>query len=115
MTVPLVKKPQKPISCNSNPINLVTITAVADGKSSPLGDEGLMFAGGICISPCLSPGRDYAMANLSVNLYTVNEPWLYSILWCAGVQSVTSDSSHVLRKVPSPIWLMVSVMLGKVL
>ncbi|KFV88165.1 Glycerophosphodiester phosphodiesterase domain-containing protein 5, partial [Struthio camelus australis] len=50
--------------------------------------------------------RDYATANLSVNLYTVNEPWLYSILWCAGVQSVTSDSSHVLRKVPSPIWLM---------
>ncbi|NWX39418.1 GDPD5 protein, partial [Steatornis caripensis] len=50
--------------------------------------------------------RDYAMANLSVNLYTVNEPWLYSILWCAGVQSVTSDSSHVLRKVPFPIWLM---------
>ncbi|XP_010223330.1 PREDICTED: glycerophosphodiester phosphodiesterase domain-containing protein 5, partial [Tinamus guttatus] len=50
--------------------------------------------------------RDYATANLSVNLYTVNEPWLFSILWCAGVQSVTSDSSHVLRKVPSPIWLM---------
>ncbi|NXF39371.1 GDPD5 protein, partial [Nyctibius bracteatus] len=50
--------------------------------------------------------RDYAMANLSVNLYTVNEPWLYSIVWCAGVQSVTSDSSHVLRKVPFPIWLM---------
>ncbi|XP_010019630.1 PREDICTED: glycerophosphodiester phosphodiesterase domain-containing protein 5, partial [Nestor notabilis] len=50
--------------------------------------------------------RDYAMANLSVNLYTVNEPWLYSILWCAGVQSVTSDSSHVLRKVPFPTWLM---------
>lgn len=55
------------------------------------------------------------MANLSVNLYTVNEPWLYSILWCAGVQSVTSDSSHVLRKVPFPIWLMVSAMRGKVL
>ncbi|XP_058275199.1 glycerophosphodiester phosphodiesterase domain-containing protein 5 isoform X3 [Hirundo rustica] len=52
--------------------------------------------------------RDYATANLSVNLYTVNEPWLFSILWCAGVPSVTSDSSHVLRKVPSPIWLMVA-------
>ncbi|KAJ7423442.1 Glycerophosphoinositol inositolphosphodiesterase GDPD2 [Willisornis vidua] len=50
--------------------------------------------------------RDYAMANLSVNLYTVNEPWLFSILWCAGVPSVTSDSSHVLRKVPFPSWLM---------
>uniref|UniRef100_A0A8C3UE58 Glycerophosphodiester phosphodiesterase domain containing 5 n=1 Tax=Catharus ustulatus TaxID=91951 RepID=A0A8C3UE58_CATUS len=50
--------------------------------------------------------RDYTMANLSVNLYTVNEPWLFSILWCAGVPSVTSDSSHVLQKVPFPIWLM---------
>ncbi|EOA98048.1 Glycerophosphodiester phosphodiesterase domain-containing protein 5, partial [Anas platyrhynchos] len=50
--------------------------------------------------------RDYTTANLSVNLYTVNEPWLYSILWCTGVQSVTSDSSHILRKVPFPIWLM---------
>ncbi|NXP45157.1 GDPD5 protein, partial [Heliornis fulica] len=50
--------------------------------------------------------RDYTVANLSVNLYTVNEPWLYSILWCAGVQSVTSDNSHVLLKVPFPIWLM---------
>uniref|UniRef100_A0A8V0X7V9 Glycerophosphodiester phosphodiesterase domain containing 5 n=1 Tax=Gallus gallus TaxID=9031 RepID=A0A8V0X7V9_CHICK len=50
--------------------------------------------------------RDYMAANLSVNLYTVNEPWLYSILWCTGVPSVTSDSSHVLRKVPFPIWLM---------
>ncbi|XP_046764346.1 glycerophosphodiester phosphodiesterase domain-containing protein 5 isoform X4 [Gallus gallus] len=53
--------------------------------------------------------RDYMAANLSVNLYTVNEPWLYSILWCTGVPSVTSDSSHVLRKVPFPIWLMVAL------
>ncbi|XP_067389415.1 glycerophosphodiester phosphodiesterase domain-containing protein 5 isoform X5 [Emydura macquarii macquarii] len=50
--------------------------------------------------------REYTTANLSVNLYIVNEPWLYSILWCAGVQSVTSDSSQILSKVPFPIWLM---------
>uniref|UniRef100_A0A8C3XPR5 Glycerophosphodiester phosphodiesterase domain containing 5 n=1 Tax=Chelydra serpentina TaxID=8475 RepID=A0A8C3XPR5_CHESE len=50
--------------------------------------------------------REYTAANLSVNLYVVNEPWLYSILWCAGVQSVTSDSSQILSKVPFPIWLM---------
>ncbi|XP_061485041.1 glycerophosphodiester phosphodiesterase domain-containing protein 5 isoform X4 [Rhineura floridana] len=50
--------------------------------------------------------REYTAANLSVNLYIVNEPWLYSILWCSGVQSVTSDNSHVLSRVPSPIWLM---------
>ncbi|XP_015273698.1 PREDICTED: glycerophosphodiester phosphodiesterase domain-containing protein 5 isoform X2 [Gekko japonicus] len=50
--------------------------------------------------------REYAAANLSVNLYTVNEPWLYSVLWCAGVQSVTSDNSHALSRLTSPLWLM---------
>ncbi|XP_074917915.1 glycerophosphodiester phosphodiesterase domain-containing protein 5 isoform X4 [Chelonoidis abingdonii] len=50
--------------------------------------------------------REYTAANLSVNLYIVNEPWLFSILWCAGVQSVTSDSSQILSKVPFPVWLM---------
>ncbi|KAL7983048.1 hypothetical protein Chor_010390 [Crotalus horridus] len=50
--------------------------------------------------------RQDISANLSVNLYIVNEPWLYSILWCMGVESVTSDNSHVLRRLPSPLWLM---------
>uniref|UniRef100_A0A8C8RE94 Glycerophosphodiester phosphodiesterase domain containing 5 n=1 Tax=Pelusios castaneus TaxID=367368 RepID=A0A8C8RE94_9SAUR len=50
--------------------------------------------------------REYTAANLSVNLYIVNEPWLYSVLWCAGVQSVTSDSPQILSKVPFPVWLM---------
>ncbi|TFK04050.1 annexin A3 [Platysternon megacephalum] len=50
--------------------------------------------------------REYTAANLSVNLYVVNEPWLFSILWCAGVQSVTADSSQILSKVPFPVWLM---------
>ncbi|XP_044306084.1 glycerophosphodiester phosphodiesterase domain-containing protein 5 isoform X2 [Varanus komodoensis] len=50
--------------------------------------------------------RAYAAANLSVNLYVVNEPWLYSVLWCSGVQSVTSDSAHLLRALSSPLWLM---------
>lgn len=52
--------------------------------------------------------RDYASWNLSVNLYTVNAPWLFSLLWCAGVPSVTSDNSHTLSRVPSPLWIMVS-------
>uniref|UniRef100_A0ABI7ZW03 GP-PDE domain-containing protein n=1 Tax=Felis catus TaxID=9685 RepID=A0ABI7ZW03_FELCA len=52
--------------------------------------------------------RDYASWNLSVNLYTVNAPWLFSLLWCAGVPSVTSDNSHTLSQVPSPLWIMVA-------
>ncbi|XP_011366716.1 glycerophosphodiester phosphodiesterase domain-containing protein 5 isoform X3 [Pteropus vampyrus] len=50
--------------------------------------------------------RDYASWNLSVNLYTVNAPWLFSLLWCAGVPSVTSDNAHTLSQVPSPLWIM---------
>lgn len=58
--------------------------------------------------PLSLPHRDYASWNLSVNLYTVNAPWLFSLLWCAGVPSVTSDNSHTLSQVPSPLWIMVS-------
>ncbi|XP_044140698.1 glycerophosphodiester phosphodiesterase domain-containing protein 5 isoform X1 [Bufo gargarizans] len=50
--------------------------------------------------------REYGSQNLTLNTYTVNEPWLFSVLWCAGVESVTSDASHILSKVPFPIWLL---------
>ncbi|KAG8539589.1 hypothetical protein GDO81_020694, partial [Engystomops pustulosus] len=51
--------------------------------------------------------RENRHQNLTLNTYTVNEPWLFSVLWCAGVESVTSDSSHILSKVPFPSWLLV--------
>ncbi|XP_069496172.1 glycerophosphodiester phosphodiesterase domain-containing protein 5 [Ambystoma mexicanum] len=50
--------------------------------------------------------RKYTSGNISMNLYNINEPWLYSVLWCAGVQSVTSDAPHVLSKMSYPVWLM---------
>ncbi|KAG9263100.1 glycerophosphodiester phosphodiesterase domain-containing protein 5-like isoform X2 [Astyanax mexicanus] len=50
--------------------------------------------------------RRLSSSNVSLNVYPVNEPWLYSVLWCSGVQSVSSDAPHILRKVPHPIWLM---------
>ncbi|KAJ7319733.1 hypothetical protein JRQ81_019244 [Phrynocephalus forsythii] len=50
--------------------------------------------------------REYTTANLSVNLYVVNEPWLYSILWCSRVQSVTSDNLSALKSMSYPTWLM---------
>ncbi|KAB5543279.1 hypothetical protein PHYPO_G00077260 [Pangasianodon hypophthalmus] len=50
--------------------------------------------------------RRFRGSNVSMNVYPVNEPWLYSVLWCSGVQSVSSDAPHILRKVPQPIWLM---------
>ncbi|XP_066507004.1 glycerophosphodiester phosphodiesterase domain-containing protein 5 [Hoplias malabaricus] len=50
--------------------------------------------------------RRLSSSNVSLNIFPVNEPWLYSVLWCSGVQSVSSDAPHILRKVPHPIWLM---------
>ncbi|XP_067350799.1 glycerophosphodiester phosphodiesterase domain-containing protein 5 isoform X6 [Channa argus] len=50
--------------------------------------------------------KEYLANNVTVTVYPVNEPWLYSILWCSGVPSVSSDAPQVLRKVPYPIWLM---------
>ncbi|XP_077596195.1 glycerophosphodiester phosphodiesterase domain-containing protein 5 isoform X1 [Stigmatopora nigra] len=50
--------------------------------------------------------QEYLANNVSVTVYPVNEPWLYSLLWCIGVPSVSSDAPQVLRKVPYPIWLM---------
>ncbi|XP_030648707.1 glycerophosphodiester phosphodiesterase domain-containing protein 5 [Chanos chanos] len=44
--------------------------------------------------------------NVTVNVYTVNEPWLYSLMWCSGVSSVSSEAPHILRKVLYPIWIL---------
>ncbi|XP_061072763.1 glycerophosphodiester phosphodiesterase domain-containing protein 5 isoform X2 [Conger conger] len=50
--------------------------------------------------------REFSGANLSLTLSSVNDPWLFSVLWCSGVSSVSSDAPHLLRKVPYPLWLM---------
>uniref|UniRef100_A0A3P8ZJJ0 GP-PDE domain-containing protein n=1 Tax=Esox lucius TaxID=8010 RepID=A0A3P8ZJJ0_ESOLU len=50
--------------------------------------------------------QNFLANNMSVTVYPVNEPWLYSVLWCSGVPSVSSDAPQILRKVPYPIWLL---------
>ncbi|XP_063288336.1 glycerophosphodiester phosphodiesterase domain-containing protein 5 isoform X2 [Pelobates fuscus] len=50
--------------------------------------------------------RESASDNITLNVYIVNKSWLYSVLWCAGVQSVTSDAATILHNVPFPIWVM---------
>ncbi|CAL1572884.1 unnamed protein product [Knipowitschia caucasica] len=50
--------------------------------------------------------RQYALLNISVNLYVVSEPWLFSVAWCSGVQSVTSNCPHTLRDMRRPLLLM---------
>ncbi|XP_067853163.1 glycerophosphodiester phosphodiesterase domain-containing protein 5 [Heptranchias perlo] len=48
--------------------------------------------------------RNYAAENITTNVYVVNERWLFSILWCANVKSVTTNACHILKKMHEPIW-----------
>ncbi|XP_042190566.1 glycerophosphodiester phosphodiesterase domain-containing protein 5 isoform X2 [Callorhinchus milii] len=50
--------------------------------------------------------RIYAAANISTNLFTVSEPWLYSLVWCMGAHSVTTDAAHILKRIQRPAFLM---------
>ncbi|KAM9376387.1 glycerophosphoinositol inositolphosphodiesterase GDPD2 isoform 2-T2 [Pholidichthys leucotaenia] len=50
--------------------------------------------------------RNLREENVTVNLYVVNERWLFSLLWCAGVSSVTTNSCHLLKDVDYPDWVM---------
>ncbi|GAB0194939.1 glycerophosphoinositol inositolphosphodiesterase GDPD2 [Grus japonensis] len=52
--------------------------------------------------------RQYRQDNISVNLYVVNQPWLFSVLWCSGVSSVTTNACQVLKEMKHPIWLLPS-------
>uniref|UniRef100_A0A8C6WMK9 Glycerophosphodiester phosphodiesterase domain containing 4b n=1 Tax=Neogobius melanostomus TaxID=47308 RepID=A0A8C6WMK9_9GOBI len=50
--------------------------------------------------------REYSSVNVSVNLYVVSEPWLFSVAWCCGVQSVTTNAPQLLSHMTQPLLLM---------
>uniref|UniRef100_A0A3B4V5J6 Glycerophosphodiester phosphodiesterase domain containing 2 n=1 Tax=Seriola dumerili TaxID=41447 RepID=A0A3B4V5J6_SERDU len=50
--------------------------------------------------------RNLRSKNITVNLWVVNERWLFSLLWCAGASSVTTNSCHLLKDMDSPDWIM---------
>ncbi len=50
--------------------------------------------------------KSYRKAGLWVNLWTVDEPWQYSRLWLAGVDSVTSNNIKALIAMPAPVMAM---------
>lgn len=52
--------------------------------------------------------REYKAANISINLYVVNEPWLFSLVWCSSIHSVTTDNIEVLNEMNYPYYFMVS-------
>ncbi|XP_053526759.1 glycerophosphodiester phosphodiesterase domain-containing protein 4 isoform X2 [Artibeus jamaicensis] len=50
--------------------------------------------------------KDYKEANITINLYIVNEPWLFSLAWCSRIHSVTTDNVQLLRQMHVPYYLM---------
>ncbi|KFU92181.1 Glycerophosphodiester phosphodiesterase domain-containing protein 5, partial [Chaetura pelagica] len=50
--------------------------------------------------------RKYAEVNITTNFYVINEPWLYSLAWCSGAHSVTTNSVHMLKNLSQPLFLM---------
>ncbi|MGH0182868.1 UNVERIFIED_CONTAM: hypothetical protein FKN15_010836 [Acipenser sinensis] len=50
--------------------------------------------------------RKYAAANITTNLYVVSQPWLYSLAWCAGAHSVTTNAVQILKNLSQPLFLM---------
>uniref|UniRef100_A0A3P8TRM9 Glycerophosphodiester phosphodiesterase domain containing 4 n=1 Tax=Amphiprion percula TaxID=161767 RepID=A0A3P8TRM9_AMPPE len=48
----------------------------------------------------------YQSVNISTNLYVISQPWLYTLAWCSGAHSVTSNSIHILSSINKPLFLM---------
>ncbi|CAG09803.1 unnamed protein product, partial [Tetraodon nigroviridis] len=44
--------------------------------------------------------------NVTVNLWVVNQAWLFSLMWCVGASSVTTNSCHLLKDMERPCWVM---------
>jgi hypothetical protein len=51
--------------------------------------------------------------NISVNMYVVDASWLFSLYWCAGAESVTTNQVHRLASLEQPIWQLVSIQIGR--
>uniref|UniRef100_A0A3B4TX20 Glycerophosphodiester phosphodiesterase domain-containing protein 5-like n=1 Tax=Seriola dumerili TaxID=41447 RepID=A0A3B4TX20_SERDU len=49
---------------------------------------------------------EYEAVNITTNLYVISQPWLYSLAWCSGVHSVTTNSPQLLSTMSSPLFLM---------
>ncbi|KAM7373971.1 hypothetical protein PAMP_006655 [Pampus punctatissimus] len=49
---------------------------------------------------------EYAAVNITTNLYVISQPWLYSLAWCTGVHSVTTNAPQLLATMSSPLFLM---------
>ncbi|XP_052037906.1 glycerophosphodiester phosphodiesterase domain-containing protein 4 [Apodemus sylvaticus] len=50
--------------------------------------------------------RDYKKAKIYINVYVINEPWLFSLAWCSSVNSVTTDNIELLNQLSHPLFFM---------
>ncbi|XP_043982647.1 glycerophosphoinositol inositolphosphodiesterase GDPD2 isoform X4 [Gambusia affinis] len=50
--------------------------------------------------------RSLRNKGIKVNLFVVNERWMFSLLWCAGASSVTTNNCQVFSKMEQPDWTM---------
>ncbi|XP_055479238.1 glycerophosphodiester phosphodiesterase domain-containing protein 4 [Psammomys obesus] len=50
--------------------------------------------------------REYKAAKIHINVYIVNEPWLFSLAWCLRINSVTTDNIEVLQQLRHPLFFM---------
>lgn len=57
--------------------------------------------------------REFQKYNFTTNVFQVSAVWLYSLYWCMGLSSVTSDKCHVLERLKEPIWHLVSMTVKK--
>ncbi|XP_038051178.1 glycerophosphodiester phosphodiesterase domain-containing protein 5-like isoform X2 [Patiria miniata] len=48
--------------------------------------------------------RSNATLNVTTNVWTVNEDWLFSLFWCAGATSISTSSCQRLRTEDAPLW-----------
>ncbi|KAI5105125.1 glycerophosphoinositol inositolphosphodiesterase GDPD2 isoform X2 [Silurus meridionalis] len=51
--------------------------------------------------------RNITGNNVTVNLWVVNQRWLFSLLWCAGASSVTTNTCHLFKDMSQPDWHLV--------
>jgi glycerophosphoryl diester phosphodiesterase len=47
--------------------------------------------------------RAYRAEGLGVNIYTIDEPWLFSQFWLSGVTSVTTNNVHTFNQLDRPV------------
>lgn len=48
--------------------------------------------------------RNLRNENVSINLWGVHERWLFSLVWCMGATSVTTNTCHVFKDMSRPDW-----------